>query len=166
MSSQTNVPEPMPKLGGRHSVARVWRIKPENYRLVGSECESSAGRKPFPRTPFVCPYCGGRSNHDVELSPWGTIVHGLFARPGVQGFEDQQPVMFATVKTDDGVYVEGEIINMSLDRRLIEFKKKSGYGYYDLLAGKRVQAMVRRLRRTDCGHAVYGYKFMLDETIR
>jgi uncharacterized OB-fold protein len=164
MSSQTNMPEPTPKLGGRHSVARVWRIKAENYRLVGSECQS-CGKKTFPRTPLVCPYCGSRSNKDVELSTSGTIVHGLFARPGVQGFEDQQPVMFATVRTDDGVYVEGEIINMSFDRRLTEFKKKSGYGYYELLAGKRVRAVVRRLRKTDCGYPVYGYKFMLDETI-
>lgn len=164
MSSQNNLPEPAPKLGGRHSVARLWRIKPENYRLVGSECQS-CGKRTFPRTPLVCPYCNSRENKDVELSDTGTIVHGLFARPGVQGFEDQQPVMFATVKTDDGVFIEGEIINVGFTRRLIEFKKKSGYGYYDLLAGKRVRAVIRRLRKTDCGYLAYGYKFILDETI-
>ena len=164
MSSQNNIPEPAFKLGGRHSVARTWRIQPENYRLVGSEC-NSCGQRTFPRTPFVCPFCGSRDVKDKELASTGIIMHGLFARPGVQGFEDQQPVMFATVKTDDGAYLEGEIINMSMDRRLTEFKKKSGYGYYDLLRGKRVRAVIRRLRKMDCGYLEYGYKFLLEETI-
>lgn len=164
MSSQNNIPEPVPKLGGRHSVARTWRAKPENYRLVGSECQA-CGERTFPRTPLVCPYCGSRDVKDKEFASTGKIVHGLFARPGVQGFEDQQPVMFATVKTDDGVYLEGEIINMSMDRRLTEFKKKTGYGYYDLLKGKKVRAVIRRLRKSDCGYLEYGYKFLLEETI-
>ncbi len=164
MASQNNIPEPAPKLGGRHSVARTWRIKPENYRLVGTEC-TACGNRTFPRTPLVCPFCLSREVRDVELAQTGTIVHGLFARPGVQGYEDQQPVMYATVKTDDGAYVEGEIINVSMGVRLTEFKKKSGYGYYDLLRGKRVRAVIRRLRKSDCGYLEYGYKWFLDETI-
>jgi uncharacterized OB-fold protein len=162
--SQSNIPEPTPKLGGRHSVARTWRIKPENYRLVGTECVS-CGKRTFPRAPLVCPFCMSRDVRDVELARTGTIVHGLFARPGVQGYEDQQPMMYATVKTDDGVYVEGEIVNVSMGVRLTEFKKKSGYGYYDLLKGKRVRAVVRRLRKSDCGCIEYGYKWLLEESI-
>ena len=73
--------------------------------------------------------------------------------------------MYATVKTDDGVYVEGEIINVAMGVRLTEFKKKSGYGYYDLLRGKRVRAVIRRLRKSDCGYLEYGYKWLLEESI-
>lgn len=164
MSSQNNIPEPMPKLGGRHSVARTWRIKPENYRLTGTVC-NACGKKTFPRTALVCPTCMSRDVRDVELAPTGTIMHGLFARPGVQGYEDQQPMMYATIKTDDGAYVEGEIVNVSLDVRLTEFRKKSGYGYYDMLSGKRVRAVIRRLRKSDCGYLEYGYKWLLEESI-
>jgi len=164
MASQNIIPEPTPKLGGRHSVARTWRIRPENYRLTGTECKS-CGNRTFPRTPLVCPFCMSRDVSDVELARTGTIVHGLFARPGVQGYEDQQPVMYATVRTDDGAYVEGEIVNVSLGVRLREFKKTSGYGYYDMLRGKRVRMVVRRLRKSDCGYLEYGYKWLLDGSL-
>lgn len=164
MPSQLNIPEPQWKLGGRHSVARLWRIKPENYRLVGSECKD-CGKRTFPRTPLVCPYCGSRNVTDVQLDHHGTVVHGLFARPGTQGYEDQQPLIYATVQTDDGAFAEGEIVNVSLSRRVFELKKQGGFGFYDLLKDKRVKVVVRRLRKGDNGALSYGYKFALEETI-
>jgi uncharacterized OB-fold protein len=115
---------------------------------------------------MVCPYCNSHNVKDVELSNTGTIVHGLFARPGVQGFEDQQPMIYATVKTDDGAFLEGEIVNVSLDRRLFESKKMEGLGFYDLLKDKKVRAVVRRLRKGDNGALSYGYKFLLEETLK
>ena len=164
MPSQLNIPEPQWKLGGRHSVARLWRLKPENYRLTGSECRK-CGKRTFPRTPMVCPHCNSKDVKDVELADTGAIVHGLFARPGTQGFEDQQPMIYATVETDDGAFLEGEIVNISLERRLIESKKQEGFGFYDILKNKRVRVVIRRLRKGDNGALSYGYKFLLEETI-
>jgi hypothetical protein len=58
---------------------------------------------------------------------------GCSPGPAYEVYDDQQPMMYATVKTDDGAYVVGEIVNVSMGVKLTEFKKKSGYGCYDLL---------------------------------
>ena len=165
MPSQLNIPEPQWKLGGRHSVARLWRLKPENYRLVGTECVD-CGKRTFPRTPVVCPFCNSANVKDVELSQFAKINHGLFARPGTQGFEDQQPMIYATVETNDGAFIEGEIVNVTLPKRIYELKKQAGFGFYDLLKDKNVRMVVRKLRKGDNGALSYGFKFLLEETLQ
>jgi uncharacterized OB-fold protein len=166
MSSITNIPEPITKLGGSHSIAYMWRIKPENYHLIGSQCEK-CGKKIFPRAFHVCSYCTSRDVRDIQLAHTGTIVHGCFTRGGVQGFEDVFPLIFATVKLDDdGPWVEGELVNISQPYKIENVIEPSGYELWDELKGKRVRMVVRRLKRLDNGALSYGYKFYLEKTLK
>ena len=95
MSSQNNIPEPAFKLGGRHSVARTWRVQPENYRLVGSEC-NSCGKPTFPRTPLVCPFCGSRDVKDKEL---GLVIFGE-----VKGISEGPVRVFRKIRTKKNLF--------------------------------------------------------------
>lgn len=165
MSSIVNIPEPTTRLGGSHSITYMWRIKPENYRLAGSQCQQ-CGKKIFPRVFHVCSYCNSREVKDVELAHTGTIVHGCFTRGGVQGFEDVFPLIFATVKLDeDGPWVEGELVNISFPYKIENVIEPTGYELWEVLKGKRVRMVVRRLKRLDNGALSYGYKFYLEETL-
>ena len=166
MSSTGNIPEPTTKLGGSHSITYMWRIKPENYRLTGSQCQQ-CGKKIFPRAFHVCSYCNSREVKDVELARTGTIVHGCFGRGGVQGFEDVFPLVFATVKLDDdGPWVEGELVNISYPYKIESAIEPTGYKLWEELKEKRVKMVVRRLKKLDNGALSYGYKFYLEETLK
>ena len=65
---------------------------------------------------------------------------------------------------DDGAHVEGEILNVLMGVRLTELKKKGDYGYVNLMKGKRVRDVIRRLRKSDWDYREYGYKWVVDES--
>jgi len=162
MTSNMNIPEPLPKLGGLHSITTTWRFKPEFYRLVGSICRN-CGVKHFPRRQ-VCSACGSRELPDVELSHTGKIRHIAWGhlRGMVKGYEDMAPQIFCSIELDDGPVLEAEVINIPHQLRRKEFINPNGWKFVDSLAGKKVRMVFRRLRKLDNGIITYGYKFVME----
>lgn len=158
MPSHT-VPEPIPKLGGRHSVTVFWRHKPELYRLVGSAC-AKCGKKYFPRKP-ICPRCHSRNLKEFELPRSGKIFSVQMGTGTLMGFEDMRPQVYGIIHFEkDDVYVQGEIIDIPYDFLRSELLSPRGEIVRRLM-GKSVNVVFRRLRRLDNGYPVYGFKFAL-----
>ena len=125
------------------SPPRYWRERVSRYRLVGVEC-LDCGRKTYPPRP-VCPYCGSRNTRLVELPKKGELVSYTVIYSVPEGFEHSSPVVYGSVKLDNGVLVEGQITNVEPSK---------------LRVGLRVEATLRVIRR-DGEHGIieYGLKF-------
>lgn len=166
MPSNVNLPEPIPKLGGPHSFAIVWRFNPEFYRLIGSRCKK-CGHKYYPRR-HVCPRCHSRQLEDVQLSHTGVIRNAMYAYQYGQatlGYEGMPPRVFGLIKLDDGPMLEGEITNLSpafVKKDLLEETERV---LRRLLIGKRVKAVLRRYRKLDNGNISYGLKWVTVDRI-
>ncbi|MHA1973900.1 MAG: Zn-ribbon domain-containing OB-fold protein [Candidatus Hodarchaeales archaeon] len=113
------------------------------HRLQGVKCKK-CGALYFPER-FVCPQC-----HSRELEPY------LCARTGVidtfwvdfrfapVGYGDIEHRIIAMVRLDDGLTIITEIVDIPQDM---------------VKNGMKVEMVVRKLRRSDLGNVLYGYKF-------
>ncbi|AGI47595.1 putative nucleic-acid-binding protein containing a Zn-ribbon [Thermoplasmatales archaeon BRNA1] len=128
-------------------VAREWREIPGRYNLEGSKC-TECGRIFFPERSF-CPYCRRHSMGKMEkhrLSGKGEVYSYSIIHDN-SGFNGcMMPYAVAMVKDDDGVMVEGQLVDVDLEK--IEI-------------GMRVRAVMRKLDEDgDAGVIHYGYKFV------
>ena len=161
MPKNQNMPEIIPKIGDRHSQTVIWRFNKELYRFIGSRCRN-CGRKHFP-TRFTCGYCGSSDLEDFRLSPSGKILFAEFSINGTaRGYEDTEPNLIATVELDDGILVDGAIVDLPLEIGRKEVGYPTGWEFWDSLAGKRVNMVFRRHRKLDNGNLAYGYKFKIE----
>ena len=153
--------EEIPKFGGKHSSAILWRCNPEWYRLIGSKC-TKCGMVHYPRRK-VCVYpCKSHEMEDMELSHTGEIRYAGLNSRGTDGYLDIQPQVFATIKLDEGPHVVAEIANLpvSFVRDSILNKK-----LLEKLSGARARMVVRRFRKHDNGDISYGHKFEIIDRI-
>lgn len=153
--------EEVPKFGGKHSFAMLWRFNPEWYGLIGSKCVK-CGAVHYPRRA-VCVYpCDSREMEDVQLSHTGQVRYAGLNSRGTEGYGDVQPQVFTTIKLADGPHLVAEIVNLPLsfirrsaiDRTLLE-----------RLVGAKVRMVIRRFRKHDNGDITYGHKFELVERV-
>ena len=128
-------------------VAREWREIPGKYNLEGSKC-CNCGKIFFPSRSF-CPECRRASMGKMQpyrLSGKGEVYSFSIVHDN-SGFNDRMmPYAVAMVKDDDGVMIEGQLVDVDFDK--IEI-------------GMRVRAMLRKLDQDgDAGVIHYGYKFV------
>ena len=128
-------------------VAREWREIPGKYNLEGTKC-GCCGKIFFPARSF-CPYCRRSSAGKMEahrLSGKGEVFSFSIVHDN-SGFNDRMmPYAVVMVKDDDGVMIEGQLVDVDFDK--IEI-------------GMRVRAMLRKLDEDgEAGVIHYGYKFV------
>ncbi len=113
------------------------------YRLQGVKC-TDCGSKYFPER-FACPKCHSRELTPYECPRTGKIdtfwVDFRFAPVGYGTIDHR---IIAMVTLDDGLTLIAEIVDIPQDA---------------VTNGMEVEMVVRKLRRTDTGNLLYGYKF-------
>ena len=129
------------------SVAREWREIPGRYNLVGTRC-TNCGRIFFPARTF-CPDCRRASIGKIEpyaLARTGTVYSFSIIHEAPDCNNMLKPYAVAMVETDDGVMIEGQLVDVDLER--IEI-------------GMPVRAVLRKLDADGkAGVIHYGYKFV------
>ena len=161
MPKNQNRPEPIVKIGDRHSQTLLWRYNKELYRFIASRCRQ-CGKVQFPRRQ-VCAYCSSKDLEETTLSHFGKIIFAELSVYGaMRGFEDLQPQVIATIQLEDnGPLVDGEIVDVPLNLTR-EAANAKGWDFWDNLKGKRVRMVFRRMRKVDNGNLAYGYKFKIE----
>ena len=129
------------------SVAREWREIPGRYNLVGTKC-TNCGRIFFPARTF-CPDCRRASIGKIEpyaLARTGTVYSFSIIHEAPDCNNMLKPYAVAMVETDDGVMIEGQLVDVDLEK--IEI-------------GMPVRAVLRKLDADGkAGVTHYGYKFV------
>lgn len=129
------------------SVAKEWRAIPGRYNLQGTKCPI-CGKIFFPARA-LCPHCRRASIGKMEpysISRAGkiytySVIHDA---PGCN--VKQKPYAVAMIKTDDGVMISAQIVDVDLDKIKI---------------GMPVRAVLRKLDSDGDGGVIhYGYKFV------
>jgi len=128
-------------------VAREWREIPGKYNLEGTKC-TVCGKIFFPARSF-CPECRRASTGKMEphrLSGKGE-VYSYSIIHDTTGFNDRMmPYAVVMVMDDDGVMIEGQLVDVEADQISI---------------GMRVRAMLRKLDEDGAAGTIhYGYKFV------
>ena len=82
----------------------------------------------------------------------------------IMGFEDMRPQVYSIVELDEQVFVQGEIINVPYNYRKEQLVNPSHDRMTKDLPGRKVEMVVRRLRKMDNGYPTYGYKFQLSDS--
>ena len=113
------------------------------YCLQGVVCEK-CGSRYFPER-FACPKCHSRKLKTYLCSRTGKIdTFWVDFRFAPVGYGDIEHRIIAMVTLDDGLTIVVEIVDIPQDA---------------VENGMEVEMVVRKLRRTDTGNLLYGYKF-------
>ena len=161
MTSNQNKPEAIPKIGDRHSQTVIWRYNKELYRFAGSRCRK-CGKKHFPLR-WMCDDCGSKDLEEIRVSHFGKLVLAEFSVYGTaRGYEDAEPYLIASVELDDGIFVEGPIVDFPPEIGRKEVGTPEGWEFWDSLKGRRVRMVFRRHRKLDNGNLAYGYRFKIE----
>ncbi len=129
------------------SVAREWREIPGRYNLKGTKC-TNCGTIYFPRRDF-CPKCrragiGKIEEYAIERKGEVYSFSIVYDAPAANNLI--KPYAVVLVKTDDGVMVTGQLVDVNLD---------------DVKIGLRVRAVLRKLDADgNAGIIHYGFKFV------
>lgn len=129
------------------SVAREWREIPGRYNLKGTKC-TNCGTIYFPRRDF-CPKCrragiGKIEEYAIERKGEVYSFSIVYDAPAANNLI--KPYAVVLVKTDDGVMVTGQLVDVNLD---------------DVRIGLRVRAVLRKLDADgNAGIIHYGFKFV------
>ena len=128
------------------SVAREWREVPGRYNLKGTKC-ANCGTIYFPRRDF-CPKCrraGIGKIEDYDISRTGEVYSFSIVYDAPAMCDMIKPYAVVMVKTDDGVMITGQLVDVDLEKVAI---------------GMRVRAVMRKLSTDgDAGVIRYGFKF-------
>ncbi len=129
------------------SVAREWREIPGRYNLKGTKC-SNCGSIYFPRRDF-CPKCRRAGIGKIEeyaIARKGEVYSFSIVYDAPAANDLIKPYAVVLVKTDDGVMVTGQLVDVNLD---------------DVKIGLRVRAVLRKLDTDgNAGIIHYGFKFV------
>lgn len=75
----------------------------------------------------------------------GTLLSYTLQKESIQGFEDQEPMLFGLLQLENGVRIIAQIVDVPYD---------------SLKEGLKLKAVFRRVRVDgDSGQIFYGYKF-------
>ncbi len=119
------------------------------YRLQGVKCKSCMEIY-FPER-FVCPKCHSRDLEHYFCAKTGKIdTFWIDFRFAPVGYGDIEHRIIAIVTLDDGLTLITEIVDCPKDK---------------VENGMRVEMTIRKLRRSDTGNVLYGYKFRPIEII-
>ena len=125
--------------------ARIWREKPQRYRLEAVACRKC--KKVFFPPRLVCGACGGREFSTVRLSDEGKILTWTVVHAGHPAFSDEQPYGLAIVELKNGT------------RLLMQIADYHGEA---LKIGQKVQVKFRKIQAAgESGVLCYGYKAAL-----
>jgi uncharacterized OB-fold protein len=120
-----------------------WRTRDRYYRILGNKCKACA-QEYFPPV-LVCRKCRSTDLVDSKMPDHGVVLSYTLQKESVYGFEDQEPMIFALVKLENGVKVIGQIVDAP---------------YESLKEGTKVGAVFRKIRTDgESGQIFYGYKF-------
>jgi uncharacterized protein len=120
-----------------------WRARDRYYRILGNRCEH-CGQEYFPPA-VVCRKCYGSKFADVEMPKTGKLLSYTQQKESVQGFEDQEPMVFGLLELDNGVRIIAQVVDLP---------------YESLKDGLKLRAVFRRIRvEGESGQIFYGYKF-------
>lgn len=127
-------------------LASYWRLIPQRYNLVGTEC-TRCGEKFFPPRKF-CPNCRRHGTiRKYKFSGKGEIYSFTIIHAAPDGFEFLKPYPLALIKLVEGPLVTAQIVDCRPE---------------DVAIGKKVETVFRRIYA--CGKEGtirYGYKFRL-----
>jgi uncharacterized OB-fold protein len=130
------------------SIARFWRETPRRYNLGGSKCSICTGVYFPPRS--VCPTCTRHRQSIGKMVPFqlsgdGEVFSFSVVHDAAEGFEMQVPYVLALVKTVEGPFLTGQVVDIDPA---------------EVKIGLPVRAMFRKLREEGrAGVIHYGYKF-------
>ena len=131
------------------SVAREWREIPGRYNLKGTRC-GNCGKIFFPSRDF-CPICRRKSLGKIEgysVSRTGEIYSFTVIYDAPDCNERMKPYVAAMIRTDDGVIVAGQVVDVDPETVRI---------------GMRVRAVLRKLDSDGSSGVIrYGFKFVPD----
>ncbi len=129
------------------SVAKEWREIPGRYKLQGSKCPV-CGKIYFPARS-LCPHCRRASIGKMEkynVSRTGEIYTFSVIHDAPECNNKQKPYVVAMIKTDDGVMISAQVVDVDIDKVMI---------------GMRVRAVLRKLDTDGASGVIhYGYKFV------
>lgn len=129
------------------SVAREWREVPGRYNLKGTKC-TNCGTIYFPRRDF-CPKCRRAGIGKIEeyaVSRTGEVYTYSIVYDAPASCDMIKPYAVVMVKTDDGVMIAGQLVDVDLEKVAI---------------GMRVRAVMRKIDTDgESGIIRYGYKFV------
>ena len=125
-----------------------WRLIPQRYNLVGSECETCKTAF-FPNRQF-CPACRRKGKIiDKRFSGKGEVFSYTIIHAAPRGFEYRKPYALAIIKLEEGPKLTAQIVDCDLK---------------DVEIGSKVKKVFRRIEvHGGEGIIKYGYKFILDE---
>ncbi|MBN2251253.1 MAG: Zn-ribbon domain-containing OB-fold protein [Candidatus Altiarchaeota archaeon] len=127
-------------------LASYWRLIPQRYNLVGTECAQCGDRFFPPRK--LCPNCRrAGSLKKYKFKGTGEIYSYTVIHAAPEGFEVQKPYVIAIIKLDEGPLVTAQIVDCKPD---------------DVDIGKKVESIFRKIFAGGKeGTIRYGYKFKL-----
>ena len=129
------------------SVAKEWREIPGRYNLKGTKCQN-CGKIMFPRRDF-CPVCRRQSVGKVveyNVCRAGEVYSFTVIHDSPDCNNRLKPYAVAMVKTDDGVMITAQLVDVDIDKIDI---------------GMRVRAVLRKLDSDGASGVIhYGYKFV------
>ncbi len=129
------------------SVAREWREIPGRYNLKGTKCEC-CGAIYFPARSF-CPECrraGIGKMVDYKVCRTGKVFSFAIIHEAPDCNNNLKPYAVAMVKTDDGIMLEGQLVDVDLDKISIDMP---------------VRAVLRKLDADGAAGVIhYGFKFV------
>ncbi len=129
------------------SVAKEWREIPGRYNLIGTKC-GNCGKIFFPSRDF-CPVCRRKGIGKIEkykVARTGEVYTFTVIYDAPDANVRQKPYAAAMVRTDDGILISGQLVDVDLDK--IEI-------------GMRVRAVLRKLDSDGASGVIhYGFKFV------
>ncbi len=129
-------------------VAVHWRLIPQRYNLIGTECKG-CGQKFFPPRQ-LCPNCRRSGNiTEITFSGEGKIYSYTLIHVPSEGLGFMKPYAIGIIRLDEGPLLTAQIVDCKPE---------------DLAIGKRVNSVFRKvIVDGDSGIIRYGYKFKLTE---
>jgi len=129
-------------------LALHWRLIPQRYNLVGTEC-LKCGRKFFP-TRQLCPECRRAGDiKEVKFSGEGEIYSYTIIHTPPEGFDFMKPYALGIIKLVEGPLVTAQLVDCKPE---------------DLEIGKRVELVFRKIIADGSSGIIrYGYKFKLKD---
>ena len=129
------------------SVAKEWREIPGRYNLKGCKC-GVCGKIMFPKRDF-CPVCRRQSMGkftEYNVSRTGEVYSFTVIYDAPECNNNLKPYAVAMVKTDDGVMVTAQLVDVDVE---------------SIEIGMRVRAVLRKLDADGASGVIhYGYKFV------